>query len=152
MVKRPPTDQHPDLESILARLRGSRLKITEPRKAILKALVENHGPFSAEELHARLPKKLCDVVTVYRCLTSLEGAGLVRRCEFGDGTARYELAEESDHHHHHVICKHCKRVEVLDDCELGEIDRFAQKKGFTEVSHSLEFFGVCSRCRRPAGG
>ena len=134
-----------NFESVFADLKKSGLKLTEPRKAILQALVENHGPYSAEEIHKLFTKKVCDQVTVYRCLTSLEKAGMIKRCEFGDGTARYEFFKKE--HHHHVICKECKKIEVLDDCELQEIDRFARKKGFTDVSHSLEFFGICSDCK-----
>jgi Fur family ferric uptake transcriptional regulator len=129
-------------------LKKSKLRVTEPRKAILQTLLENHGPFSAEEIHKKFIKKICDLATVYRSLSSLEAAGLVKRCEFGDGTARYEWSENNlEHHHHHVICTECKRVEVLDDCELLDIDRFASKRGFTGVHHSLEFFGVCPGCK-----
>ena len=128
-------------------MRKSQMRVTEPRKAILKFLASEHGPFSAEETHQRVAKTECDLATVYRSLTSLEGVGVVRRCEFGDGIARYELVEEARHHHHHVICKSCKKVDVLDDCELDDLDRFAKKRGFTEVSHSLEFFGLCPKCK-----
>ena len=145
MTKTAHHHKHATLDSLLSRVRHAGLKITTPRRVILKALVENHGPFTAEELHALLPKKGCDLVTVYRCLASLEETGLIRRCEFGDGSARYELAVTDDHHHH-VICRKCKRIEVLDDCELDEIDRFAERRGFSKVSHSLEFFGLCPRC------
>lgn len=146
MVKKSHQDVRPNFKLLLDQLRSSHLKVTAPRKAILQALVDDHGPFTAEEIHQGIPKKVCDLVTVYRCLTSLEKAGLIRRCEFGDGAARYELANTDDHHHH-VICKECKKVEVLDDCELDSIDRFAQKMGFSDVSHSLEFFGICPRCK-----
>jgi Fur family ferric uptake transcriptional regulator len=134
--------------SILEDIRRSQLRITEPRKAIVQALLRDHGPFTAEEIHHHISKKVCDLATIYRSLNSLEEAGFVKRCEFGDGSARYELADRSgDHHHHHIICKGCKKIEVLEDCELEEIDRFAKKRGFSDISHSLEFFGTCPQCR-----
>jgi Fur family transcriptional regulator, ferric uptake regulator len=143
---------HPpqSLDQLLDEIRSrSELKITEPRKAILQALLQDHGPFSAEEIHQNIPKKICDLATIYRSLNSLEEAGFVRRCEFGDGTARYELSDRSsNHHHHHVICTQCKRIDVLDDCELQELDHFAKKRGYTDITHSLEFFGVCPQCRK----
>jgi Fur family ferric uptake transcriptional regulator len=135
------------LEWALSDLKRSRLKLTPPRKAILLALVESHGPFTAEEIHQIVTKKVCDMATVYRCLASLEEASILRRVEFGDGTSRYELAEPGDHHHHHVICTRCKRVEIVDDPDLEEIDRFAKKRGFSDISHSLEFFGTCPQCK-----
>ena len=136
-----------DLDDVLGDLKKSRLKLTEPRKAIIQALVNNHGPFTAEEIQKIITKKICDLATIYRCLTSLEEVGILRRCEFGDGAARYELAETGDSHHHHLICNDCKRIEIVDDCELDEIDRFAKRKGFSDISHTLEFFGTCPHCK-----
>lgn len=134
------------LNRLLDNLRKSQLRVTESRVAILQALLEKHGPFTVEELHKSITKKVCDLATIYRSLGSLEKTGLIRRCEFGDGTARYELSEHENNHHHHVICRECKKIDVLDDCELQAIDRFAKKRGFTGITHSLEFFGVCSDC------
>jgi Fur family ferric uptake transcriptional regulator len=147
MTKKDPASVHPELHDLLEGLRRSQLRVTEPRIAILRALMDGHGPFTIEEIHLRVTKKICDLATIYRSTTSLEKVGLIRRCEFGDGTARFELAHRADHHHHHVICKICRKVEVLDDCELQEMDRFAKKRGFTEISHSLEFFGICPSCK-----
>jgi Fur family ferric uptake transcriptional regulator len=128
-------------------MRKARLRVTEPRKAILHYLIEFHGPFTADEIHTGLTKPICDLVTIYRCLASLEKAGLIRRCDFGDGTARYELAAQNSHHHHHVICKECKKVKVLDDCQLADLNRVARKLGYSNVTHSLEFFGICPDCK-----
>ena len=74
---------------------------------------------------------------------------MIRRCEFGDGIARYELAESDlNHHHHHMICNQCKKVEVLDLAHVEEsIDRAAKKSGFKGISHILEFFGICPDCQ-----
>ena len=133
-------------EDISAALKKTGLKLTEPRKAILLALSERHGPFTAEEVHKLITKRVCDQATVYRTLTRLVEVGLLRRCEFGDGMARFEIAE-SGHHHHHLVCNECKRVEIIDDEEIEEIDRFARKRGFSNISHILEFFGTCPQCK-----
>ena len=135
-----------DLTEALMGLKSSGLKLTEARKAILKSLTDHHGPFTVEEIHKLISKKICDQATVYRNLASLAEAGLVRRCEFGDGSARFELAGAGEHHHH-IICNKCKRVEIIDDAEIEEIDRFARKRGFADVSHILEFFGTCPQCK-----
>jgi len=135
------------LESLLGDLKKSRLKLTEPRKAILFALFDNHGPFTAEEIHKLVTKRVCDLATVYRCLASLEEAHILRRVEFGDDSSRYELTEADDTHHHHLICTQCKRIEIVDDPDIEDIDRFAKKRGFSNVSHTLEFFGTCPECK-----
>jgi Fur family ferric uptake transcriptional regulator len=135
-----------DLEKILLTLKDCGLKLTEPRREMLRVLTKNHGPFTAEEVHRLMTKSVCDQATVYRSLARMTEAGILRKCEFGDGSARFELAE-TGHHHHHIVCNQCKRIEVIDDEEIEEIDRFARKKGFSDVSHILEFFGTCPRCK-----
>jgi Fe2+ or Zn2+ uptake regulation protein len=137
------------LLSLYDELKKNKLKLTEPRKLIVEALFENHGPFGAEELHEKFLKTECDLATVYRTLTSLELAKVLNRCDFGDGVARYELIDlEHAHHHHHLVCTKCKKVEVIENCEIeNTIDRFAKKRGFKEVSHRLEFFGLCPKCQ-----
>lgn len=141
-------DDCDDLSPLIDEMKKAQLRITEQRKAILHALIESHGPFTAEEIHQIITKKVCDLATVYRCLASLEKTGLIKRCDFGDSIARYELAtQNTPHHHHHVICKVCKKIEVLDDCELADLNRVPRKFGYTEVSHALEFFGICNDCK-----
>jgi len=137
------------IDELFVEMKKNNLKLTPPRKLILEALLKNHGPFSAEDIQTKFIKKTCDLATVYRTLTSLEEANIIRRCEFGDGIARYELLDpKHGHHHHHLICKECKKVEVIDACELEKsINSFAKKRGFTNISHILEFFGICPNCQ-----
>jgi len=135
-----------DLEEIWAVLKGAGLRRTEPREAILLILSTEHGPFSVEELHAKVARKKIDLVTVYRCVAAFEEAGVLRRCDFGDQIARYELAA-GHHHHHHVVCRSCQKAESLDDCVLEQLDRTIEKMGYAKVGHRLEFFGVCSKCQ-----
>jgi len=129
-------------------LRVAKLKVTQPRLAILDVMISEHGPFTTDELHAKLSSPRsnspCDVVTIYRCLAKFENLGLINRCDFGDGSVRYELRNKD--HHHHIICRQCKRVEPLAKCPVE--DRVIQMPnlGFKDVSHRLEFFGVCPEC------
>lgn len=148
MNKKTPAHQD-QLESLLDGLKRHQLKITPTRKLILESLLKNHGPFSAEDIQKRFIKKDHDLATIYRNLQSLEEAGILHRCEFGDGIARYELVDpDHDHHHHHLICRKCKKIEVVDACELEPtIHQFVKKHGFADVSHILEFFGVCPDCQ-----
>lgn len=133
------------LEEIWEVLKTSGLRRTEPREALLSVLSAEHGPFSAEELHERVSRKKVDLVTVYRCLTAFEEAGVLRRCDLGDQVARYEL--DLGHHHHHVTCQKCKKTESLDDCVLEKLDGMIEKMGYTKVGHRLEFYGVCAKCQ-----
>lgn len=146
-------------DEALGQMKATGLKRTRAREAILSHLVEHHGPFSAKELQAaldsggsskRAPSGVdLDTVTVYRCLASFEESGLVRRCDFGDGTARFEL-RRGDHHHHHVICTSCRKIEKLEDCRIDALEAKVKALGYAKVRHVLEFSGVCRKCSRKA--
>src|ERR1700744_3958857 len=138
-----------ELETALGVLREHGQRVTEPVKAILRLLIHEHGPFTAEELHARLSSGLCDLVTVYRCLTAMEEINLVRRCDFGDGSYRYEY-NTGEHHHHHIICRECRNVQTLDFCVADSLERMARQMGYSNVSHTLEIFGLCPKCQGAA--
>ena len=110
-------------------------------------LAAEHGPFTAAEVHDRLPAGECDLVTVYRTLESMEAIDLVRRCDFGDGSYRYEF-NHAEHHHHHIVCRACRSVQVLEVCVAESLERIARQKGYAQVSHALEVFGICPACQR----
>src|SRR3990167_8302862 len=128
-------------------LREAKLKVTEPRKKVLKVLMEKHGPLSIEEIRKSMRKGECDLVTIYRSVSVLEKCGLLVRCDFGDGIARFEYGDSTDHHHHHIICRKCKDVEPLEVCVNEQWKSLLDTRGYTDLSHSLEFFGLCPNCR-----
>ncbi|MDQ3622159.1 MAG: transcriptional repressor [Verrucomicrobiota bacterium] len=135
------------LESALQTLRDHAHRITTPRRAILQVLTSEHGPFTAEQLHSRIEEGVCDLVTVYRCLAAMEEINIVRRCDFGDGSYRYEI-NTGENHHHHLICRGCHSVKTIDFCVAASLERFARRMGYSNVNHTLEIFGVCQQCQR----
>ncbi len=136
-------------EEALRTLTQSPLRVTRSRKAILTLFSGKHGPFSADEVHGMLADTACDLVTVYRSLASLEKIGLLRRCDFGDNTHRFEL-NTGEHHHHHVVCRVCHRAETLDHCAADSLEKMAASMGYSQITHIMEVFGVCARCRENA--
>ncbi len=134
------------LEAALQALRENHSRVTAPRRAILKLLTHEHGPFTVEEVHRRI-KNAGDVVTVYRSLAAMEEIRLVRRCDFGDGAYRYEF-NMGEHHHHHIVCRGCRSVKTLDFCVADGLERMARQLGYANVSHALEIFGLCRRCQK----
>lgn len=135
-----------NLEHALQKLRLLGYRITAPRREILALLTREHGPFTVDELHKRLPENVCDPVTVYRGVATLEEVDLVRRCDFGDGIYRYEF-NTGEHHHHHVICRDCASVVTLDVCFADGLERMVRQMGYSNVTHTLEIFGVCAKCQ-----
>jgi Fur family ferric uptake transcriptional regulator len=130
-------------------LRQKARRITGPRQAILRILAERRSPMSSKELFERLDKGDCNLATIYRSLHLLEELGLVKRFDFGDSVARYELmTSEADGHHHHLVCTQCSGVVEIEDCFPAELEqKISRRNGFKGVTHKLEFFGVCPRCQ-----
>jgi Fur family ferric uptake transcriptional regulator len=137
------------MSSLTERLRNDARRITGPRKAILELLQRHAHPLANREILEGLPKGGCDLATVYRAVHLLEALGLVKRYDFGDGIARFELvADEGPNHHHHLVCTRCAHVVELEECFSVEIERrIAIKNGFKAVTHRLEFFGICPECQ-----
>ena len=137
-----------DLMDLRAKLHGKDLRITRPREEILELLGKEDHPISAKIIHEKL-EGTCNLVTVYRSLKMLESMNLVKRFDFGDNTARFELICCNDKaHHHHLICNDCRTVVEIEECFDPKMEsRIAQKHGFRNVTHQLEFFGLCSSCQ-----
>lgn len=142
--------QPAQLAELTERLRRKSRKVTGARQAILDLLRCEAHPMSTKEIHQALRRQHCDLVTVYRSLRMLEEMGMVKRFDFGDGTARFELLPEGDDgHHHHLVCTRCASVVELNECSMCELEeRIATRNGFQSVTHKLEFFGICPRCQK----
>ena len=143
-------ERRQELSALKDRLRQGSRKITGPRAFILEILRRYPHPLPIKEIFRQIPTGECDLATVYRAMHLLQSMGMVKRFDFGDGSARFELiAEGDDGHHHHLICTRCGEVVKIEECFLGEIERkIASKNGFTAVTHKLEFFGLCPDCQR----
>lgn len=137
------------LQELTDRLRAGSRKVTGPRQAILDVLRRHAHPLTNREIHAALGKSDCDLATIYRNMHTLEAMGLVKRFDFGDGAARFELITDEPHqHHHHLVCTGCSVIIEVDGCFPAELEaELARRHGFTAISHRLEFFGLCPRCQ-----
>jgi Fur family transcriptional regulator, ferric uptake regulator len=135
------------VEVACIKLKEAGLRITQPRVAILAALIKAGRPTSIDNLHGELGANSCDIVTVYRCMAAFESIGLVRRAFLINGTSLYEI-NLGDPNRYHVVCKQTNNVEELDDASAAELRRAVQTveetlraKGYSEVGHIVEFFG-----------
>jgi len=139
----------PGLPELTQRLRRQSRKITAPRQAILDILRRHRHPVSIRDIFNELGRGDCDLATVYRSMHLLEQMGMVKRFQFEQGGARFELiAEGDDGHHHHLVCRRCAQVVEIEDCFPAEWEaRIARSNGFKAVTHRLEFFGLCPRCQ-----
>ncbi len=127
-------------------LKKTGFKLTAPRREILNAL-SSSNPVSAGEMAEILKQKGFDVdlVTVYRTLELFGDLGMVRKIQFEDKIARFELVSR-DEHHHHLVCIKCGVVEDVEVNEESLVAKIEKKSNFKIQRHSLEFFGLCRNC------
>ena len=137
------------LSDLTERLQQKTRKITGPREAILDLLRRHSHPLSNREIWEALQPGPCNLATIYRAMHLLETMGMVKRFDFGDGIARFELLRAGDDgHHHHLICTGCAQVVEIEDCFPVELEqRIAARNGFQRITHKLEFFGLCPNCQ-----
>ncbi len=140
-------DDDPLLQQAVGMLKKAGHRVTQPRVAILKILIHKKAPIKIEDIHNRVKKHNCDLATVYRCIAAFERIGIVRRCFFPDGSSLFEFVVGREHHHH-IICTCCQKVENIDVCVVDGLERLVHNRGYRNVSHMLEFFGVCEECSR----
>ena len=135
-------------------LRSEGYKLTPQRKVVIDILRNPPQHISVDEIYLKVKKKhrRIGLTTVYRTLEVLNNIGWVRKCDFGEGKARYELAEnfsENNKHHHHIVCIQCNKViDYLDFA--GEETRLmqntekkiARKYGFIIKGHNLSLIHI----------
>ena len=121
------------------------MRVTSPRLAMLKVLDAAKHPLSAEQIHEAAGDDKLDLVTVYRSLGAMDDAGIVQRLPLERGRSLYALVSPG-HHHHHVICRRCGRIDRLPGCDTSRLEAAARTKGYAELTHIMEIYGICPAC------
>ena len=119
---------------------------TRQRAAIAAALTDSAEFRSAQEIHAALLTSGARVglATVYRNLQAMAADGEVDVLRTDDGEAAYRACSTGQHHHH-LVCRECGRtVEVAGPAVERWAEGVAAEHGFSQVTHTVEVFGVCS--------
>lgn len=128
---------------------ASAQRSTRQRRAV-QELMDSLDEFSsAQEIHARLRDTGSNVglTTVYRTLQSMAQAGQVDVLRPEDGEARYRSC--TSEHHHHLVCRSCARTLEVDSPLVERwAEQVAADRGFTDISHTVEIYGLCADCNR----
>ncbi len=102
---------------------------------------------SAQEIHQLLRSRgeSVGLATVYRTLQTLSESDEVDSVRNESGEVLYRQC--STKHHHHLVCRACGRaVELTGPAVERWADKAAAEHGFTDVSHTVEIFGLCPEC------
>jgi Fe2+ or Zn2+ uptake regulation protein len=135
-------------EDLILMLKESELRVTDHRLAVLSYLSKVRQPVTVYEIIEVLRKKEdIDQATVYRNLSSLHEAGLLRRLDFNHGHAHYEL--ETGRASHQLVCAKCETIEKIEGISIDDTVKKMLKKSKkfkNTTTHSVEIYGLCKAC------
>jgi Fur family ferric uptake transcriptional regulator len=131
----------------------TRRRSTRQGTAVDEVLASADGFLTAQALYdvLRARGESVGLTTVYRHLRRLAEDGAVDVVVRPDGEAAYRRcgpasSGEPEQHHHHLVCRTCGFSVEIEGPEVESwAHRVAADAGFTNVSHTLEIFGECSR-------
>lgn len=135
-----------ELKEALDTLKGTGVRITPQRHAILEYLINSMSHPTADEIYKSLEGKFpnMSVATVYNNLRVFREVGLVKELTYGDSSSRFDFVTTN---HYHVICESCGKIVDFHYPGLDEVEQFASHvTGFNVNSHRLEIYGNCPEC------
>lgn len=143
---RPVSISRPDVEALLVQ-HGYRL--TQPRAAVVDAVLRHQRPFTAEQLVAELATRDGHGIgraTIYRTLEILASIDVLTRVLQADGHPAYIC--DPPGHRHHILCSNCGTAVAFTACPMDQLaTTLAQETAFEIQDHVLEVFGVCPACQ-----
>jgi Fur family transcriptional regulator, ferric uptake regulator len=123
-------------------------KRSTKQRAAVSGLLDRLDDFrSAQEIHEELRRagEGIGLTTVYRTLQTLADGGEVDVLR-SNGEAVYRRCT-TEKHHHHLVCRRCGAAEEIDAPAVESwAQEMADRHGFTEISHTVEIFGICRAC------
>jgi Fur family ferric uptake transcriptional regulator len=128
--------------------RGKRT--TQQRRIIVDEVFKRHDHFDAEDLIVHLStvvgNRRVSRPTVYRTLSELVDAGLLRSMTLGGRTV-YEH-DYGYPQHDHLHCQKCNKLIEFHSDEVAQIgEALARQYQFRVTGHRLIFSGICADCR-----
>lgn len=122
-------------------------RFTDQQRELLEHVFARHSHFDAEQLidNLKAAGKQVSRATVYRTLSKLVDAGLLRRIELGARTV-------FDHDygypaHDHLVCGQCNSMTEFQSAELEALlEQVAAQNQFRPEGHTLVIRGTCAAC------
>lgn len=143
------------MDRIIDSLKRQGFRITKPRKAVLKLLMEHKDEnLEAREIQEELKKDGLDIdiATIYRILEMLFEQRVVHKSNFSQQHAHFGIRKPFEVH---VICRNCGSIdenilEIDDRLKKEQISKLLDKD-FEAEDISIEIYGLCGKCRSKDG-
>jgi Fur family ferric uptake transcriptional regulator len=131
---------------------GSRarpLKFTKQQRDMVRYIFAQHSHFDADQLERDMQQAGLAVsrATIYRTLTKLVEAGLLRELEFGP--RKYYEHDYGYPQHEHLRCAKCGKVIEFQSPDIANaIEAVCREHNFQADGHSFVIRGTCAECNR----
>lgn len=136
-----------EVERVIASLRSHQVRISAPRKAILKYLIQSQHHPTVDMIYHDLIDEFpgMSLATVYNNLNFLVEQGIVAEMKFSDVTSHYDYL---GHQHGHIVCEECGKIEDVHlDMTEQLLELASQQTKFQMHKLNLELFGICYDCQ-----
>ncbi|HYV38791.1 MAG TPA: Fur family transcriptional regulator [Gemmataceae bacterium] len=124
-------------------------RFTDQQRDLVRYIFSQHNHFDADQLIDAVKREgfRASRATVYRSLTKLVDAGMLRQLEVGSRTV-YEH-DYGYPQHEHLYCQQCNQmIEFQHPAIAPIIDEICRQHGFRSSGHSLIVRGLCAECNR----
>jgi Fur family ferric uptake transcriptional regulator len=124
-------------------------RFTDQQRDLVEHVFSRHSHFDADELVKNLKDASLNVsrATVYRTLSKLVDAGMLRELEIG--TKKYYEHDYGYPQHEHLVCGVCgKMIEFQHPAIETAIEEICGQNQFQMTGHTLIIRGTCVDCNR----
>lgn len=131
-------------------MRSQGLRLTSQRRTVVEMAFNTKEHFTADSLLARSRRRDAHVsrATVYRTLSFLAKAGLIRQVGLGQQSPQYDPNFADAPRHGHFVCVDChKVVEFHDHCLDVRESIVTKDHGFSPQRVSLQIEASCDSFR-----
>lgn len=129
--------------------RATPQRFTDEQRDLVEQVFSHHSHFDADQLGKDLEEAGLNVsrATVYRTLTKLVDAGMLRKLEVG--TKTYYEHDYGYPQHEHLVCGVCeKMIEFQHPAIEAAIEEISRQNQFQMMGHTLIIRGTCVDCNR----
>jgi Fur family ferric uptake transcriptional regulator len=134
-------------------LHGQKLKFTPERAAMLDTVLRRNGLFEADQLAEDLKQLGHEVsrATVYRTLSHLQDAGILKQVFFDNKQSYYEVVVGRQTHDYLICVQTGKVIEFSSERLRALRDEICAEHGFDSLSHQFHIFGLSPEAKVQQG-
>lgn len=129
-------------------IRAAGLRATASRVAVLRHIRLAGVPMTHAEVAEGLSREVWDKATLYRNLTDLAEAGLLRRISLSDGIRFEDVRDHDAETPVHFVCSECEAVQCLVPWAFSPPRNDAFPKALLAGDVEIQIRGMCDDCAK----